>query len=282
MRTEKLKNKIIKALLLLSLSLALLAATFGPVPRSSQAGPPRRSVRVLFVGNSYTAYNDLPWVTKQLALSIPGAKPLEVASVALMGATLKEHWEDGFALKRIREEGPWDYVILQGQSQRPLADPEEMKEYARLFDREIKAAGARTVLLVTWARREHPEQQAAITDVYAGLARELGARLAPVGPAWQAALAASPGLTLHRDDADNHPTAAGTYLSACVIYATLYGKSPEGATGEITDEGMGRHRFDLSGPALREIKGEPFKLAGDEALLLQRTAWDEVRRAGGW
>ncbi len=124
-------NKIIKAFLLLSLCFVLHAVANCPALRSSQAGPPRRSVRVLFVGNSYTAYNDLPWVTKQLALSVPGTKPLEVASVALMGATLKEHWEDGFALRRIREGGPWDYVVLQGQSRMPLTNPEEMNEYAR-------------------------------------------------------------------------------------------------------------------------------------------------------
>lgn len=249
-----------------------------PTYRAPDRNAPR-SIRVLFVGNSYTLYNDLPWVTSVLSFSAPGARPLEVSSVAMMGATLKEHWEDGFALKRI-SEGPWDYVVLQGQSQRPMTDPEEIRKYARLFDREIKAAGAKTVLFATWARRDRPEQQPVIDEVYGGLARELGAELAPVGAAWQSALAARPDLILYRDDADNHPTAAGTYLTACVIFSTIYGRSPEGLTREITDKGMRRHRFDPPPRVLKEIKGEPFELPEGDALALQRAAWDALRAAG--
>src|SRR5690348_15112775 len=97
--------------------------------KTTRAGDSRHTLRVLFVGNSYTIYNDLPWVTSQLSLSSDVDRPLEVKSISLMGATLKEHWDDGFALKAIRDDGPWDYVVLQGQSLMPLADPEELREY---------------------------------------------------------------------------------------------------------------------------------------------------------
>jgi len=241
--------------------------------RRPAAATLRPSLRVLFVGNSYTLYNDLPWVTEQLALSDPGAKPIQAESVAMMGATLKEHWNDGFALKRIREGGPWDFVVLQEQSQRPLADPVEMSKYASLFDHEIDLAGAKTVLLATWSPRGHPEKQAAITDVYARLARELDAKLAPVGPAWQSALASEPSLTLYRNDADSHPTSAGTYLAACVLYSTLYGRSPAGLTREVK-------RPDAD-PITARVEEEPFALSEAESSLLQRVAWDAARSADG-
>src|SRR3954465_6291413 len=115
----------------------LSSQSCAPTSKTTRAVDSRHTLRVLFVGNSYTIYNDLPWVTSQLSLSSGTDRPLEVKSVSLMGATLKEHWDDGFALKAIRDDGPWDYVVLQGQSLRPLIDPEELRESVRLFDKEI-------------------------------------------------------------------------------------------------------------------------------------------------
>src|SRR5437763_14255084 len=118
MRTSILRRTCITALCFLTLFMSQDSALRRPA-----AATLRPSLRVLFVGNSYTLYNDLPWVTEQLALSDPGAKPIHAESVAMMGASLKEHWDDGFALKKIRDDGPWDYVVLQEQSHKPLNDP---------------------------------------------------------------------------------------------------------------------------------------------------------------
>jgi len=49
----------------------------------------------------------------------------------------------------------------------------------------------------------------------------------PVGLAFARALSLRPELTLVIDD-NKHPTLAGTYLAACVFYAALNGRSPEG------------------------------------------------------
>jgi hypothetical protein len=57
--------------------------------------------------------------------------------------------------------------------------------------------------------------QDALDSAYTSLARELGALLAPVGPAWQRALVDSPQLRLYQKD-DSHPAPLGTYLAACV------------------------------------------------------------------
>jgi len=48
-----------------------------------------------------------------------------------------------------------------------------------------------------------------------------------------------------------HPSLEGTYLAACVFYAALYGKSPEG-------------------------NGYVARLNADTAGKLQKTAWDSV------
>jgi hypothetical protein len=224
----------------------------------TQARPAPARQRILFIGNSYTYVNDLPAVLQQLAnASAPGS--LEARMVVEGGATLQQHWEKGDALKAIREGG-WTWVVLQEQSTlgpSPIVDgviqvndPENFTAYARRFDAEIRKAGAKTVLFLTWARRDAPANQAKLTEAYSRAAQEVGAMLAPVGPAWQNALHDSRLPLLHQPDG-SHPTAAGTYLAACVVYATLFGRTPEGLP--------------------------PVNVDPEQARLLQRVAWSSVR-----
>ncbi len=107
----------------------------------------------------------------------------------------------------------------------PLRRRDAMVKYGRKFDAEIKKQRAKTILYETWALQNKPEQQTAISKAYEGLSKELNAQLAPVGSAWQTALRSDKNLVLHDKD-QKHPNATGTYLAACVFYATIYGKSP--------------------------------------------------------
>lgn len=51
--------------------------------------------------------------------------------------------------------------------------------------------------------------------------------VAPVGAAWQTAVAQKAFPALWQDDG-SHPTVQGTYLAACVFYATIFRQSPMG------------------------------------------------------
>ena len=71
-----------------------------------------------------------------------------------------------------------------------------------------------------------------------GLAKQFKVEAAPAGLAWESALSNDKSLALHSQD-KKHPSKTGTFLAACVFYATIYGKSPEGLPGRIgglTDE----------------------------------------------
>ena len=104
--------------------------------------------------------------------------------------------------------GGYDRVVLQEQSTLPVKSPARMHESVRLFDEQIRAAGARTVLYMTWARRHAPETQAAITDAYLAIGRELGADVIPAGLAWEHFLRDHDRPALHDRDG-SHPTVAG-------------------------------------------------------------------------
>src|SRR2546430_3222336 len=68
--------------------------------------------------------------------------------------------------------------------------------------------------------------QSAIDDGYLAIAAEEQAAVAPVGVAWSSLLS-QPHPALWQDDG-SHPMSAGTYLAACVFYATIYHQSPRG------------------------------------------------------
>ena len=199
-----------------------------PAPPAPPLVPP---TRVLFIGNSFTFYNGGVDAVLQ-ALARAKGENLECSASVSGGKTLEWHWEEGDARAAIARGG-WDYVVLQEHSMRPLTDGPAMLKYAKLFDAEVKSAGAKTVLFLTWARFNQPENQRGITRAYDSVAKELNARVARVGPAWERVLEQRPDLELHTDDRI-HPTPAGTYLAACVFYATITGDSPEGLPATVT------------------------------------------------
>jgi hypothetical protein len=207
--------------------------------------------KALFVGNSFTARNDLPGLIAKLAAA--RGKALEHRLISAGGASLRQHWNAGEAQKAIRS-GQYDCVVLQEQSTLPVKNAGRMHENIRLFDGAVKAAGGTTVLYMTWARRDAPESQRAIADAYAGVGGELGATVVPVGLAWQRFLRRHDRPALHDRD-QSHPTPAGSYLAACVFLAVLFRESPVGVDAGVAG------------------------LSEQDLALLQEAAWQECRPA---
>src|SRR5262245_37752965 len=207
------------------------------------------ALKVLFIGNSFTARNDLPGLIARLAEA--RGKALEHRLISAGGASLRTHWNAGEAQQVIRD-GRYDFVVLQEQSTLPVKNAKRMHENVRLFDEAITAAGAKTVLYMTWARQDAPESQQAIAYAYAGIGRELGATVAPVGLAWQRFLRRHDRPALHDKDR-SHPTPAGSYLAACVFLAVLFRESPIGVDAEVAG------------------------LSERDLALLQKAAWQECK-----
>ena len=65
--------------------------------------------------------------------------------------------------------------------------------------------------------------QEQLNAAYGGIAKELGLLVAPVGRAWQK----DPSPDLWQADG-SHPSEMGSYLTACILYATIFRESPEG------------------------------------------------------
>lgn len=190
-----------------------------------QAPDDPRHTDVLFIGNSLTYFNDLPAVVAGLSQRAGDARPIRAAFSGSGGLTLEQHWERGDALEAIYAQS-WDYVVLQEQSGRPLQAPEKTEEFIRRFDAAIRESGARAVLFMPWTHETSARMQGTVAERFRRWAGTT-ILLAPVGSAWASARTARPGLDLY-DDGGNHPTLAGTYLAAAVLYAAITGRNPEG------------------------------------------------------
>ena len=215
--------RLLTALLVILLTVPALAA---PVAEGGQAEAPDK---LLFVGNSFTYFNNSlhGHLRKLLLADDPSTQDTHfIKAMTISGEELASH-EGG--LRQMLELYSWDVVVLQGHSLEAV-EPERrpgLQSAAAKLAGMVRESGARPVIFMTWAYSDRPEMTPVLRSVYTALGAELGVMVVPVGLAFADALEAIPGVVLHHPD-KVHPSLEGTYLAACVFFAALYGKSPEG------------------------------------------------------
>lgn len=208
------------------------------------------SIRVLFIGNSFTYYNKMPRMFRRIAEE--NRLPVAVASITKGGERLKGHLQNQRLLDTLRRGG-WDYVVIQEQSTDPAMSTEFVAEkvypYAHRLDSVVKAGspGARTIYYMTWGhkdgfREKTPEyptintydgMQRRLVTSYIEMAYQNGGLCAPVGLAWQSVRSERPDINLYAKD-NYHPSKEGSYLAANTIFATIF----SGRTAVAYDAGL--------------------------------------------
>lgn len=244
-----------------------VVAAQSPVVTQPPVDSPKR---VLFVGNSYMYYNDSlhNHVRRMVYAADPAAeKAIKYKSATIGGAPLAQQDVKGLLVPgRLGIKQPFDVVILQGNSAAALTDAgrKSFREKVIEFNAEITKSGAKTALYMTHAyvkpnKKASPDMIRKVEDLYVSVGNEVGAYVIPVGLAFEEAYRERPDLQLQQSYDGSHPTLIGTYLAACVVYASLYGKSPVG------------NPYDYFG-----------KVDKESAEFLQRVADKTVRKFYGW
>ena len=214
------------------------------------SGADTRPLRVLFVGNSLTAVNDLPAYVAALA-NARGRK-LEHLTIAPGGYSLEDHWNAGLARDALRN-GSWDVAAFQ-QGPSALRESEaDLKVWATRFADEARAAGTTPALLTVWPESYRKASLVTVIASYRRSARAAGAMLIPAGSGWRSAWSCNHELPLYGSDGF-HPSRLGTYLAALVVYGRLFAASPIGLPRDL-------RRF-----------GVPFTTAPRTARLVQAAA----------
>jgi hypothetical protein len=195
-----------------------------------RAQEPKNELRILFIGNSFTFTNDLPAIVEALAQASK-QKRLIYQAVVFPSLGLKEQWQRGDAQKAIASS-KWDVVVLQ-QGPSTLEESRRLLlEYTRLFDKEIRASGAKTALYMVWPSEARISDFDRVVESYKLAADEVKAILFPVGQAWREALGRDASIGLYSEDRF-HPSVAGSYLASLVIYEKLFGKSSVGLPASL-------------------------------------------------
>ena len=201
---------------------------------------------VLFLGNSYTGVNNLPLLTYNLAFSL--GDTINYDSNAPGGYTYEGHSTNTTSLTKIAQ-GNWDFVVLQEQSQKPSFPPSqvdtEVYPYAQILVDSIKSgsACAEPLFYMTWGRKNgdagncaaypplctYDGMQERLRESYMEMSIDNECSVSPVGAAWKYIRDNYPTIELYSAD-ESHPSINGSYLAACVHYASMFRESPVGAS----------------------------------------------------
>ena len=193
-------------------------------------------MKILFIGNSYTYFNDMPTLFSRLCGC--NGKQAQVFSVTKGGRKLHENLDSADQttreLEAVVQQNPMDVVILQEHSVLPITDFDRFS--ANIKSLMEKIGPARYVLYQTWARKagaeflqEHkltPRTMAVkLQEAYAKVADTVGADRAPVGQCFLEISESHPEIDLYDPDL-THPSYAGSCLSAMTHYRTIFGEIP--------------------------------------------------------
>jgi hypothetical protein len=202
-------------------------------------------LRVLFIGNSFTYANDMPAMFEGIALHRQPNKKIQVSSATEGGYALWQHAGDDNTKNALMRAGPWDFVVLQDQSEMPLKESSSkvMDQWCVWFDKWIRSYHARPVLLMTWCDLNKPEDQVAISKVYRDIGVKLNAMVIPAGELMLEVTQKEPEIPLYDDDG-HHPGQNGSYLVACLLCNMLMHAQSE-SVGTMPD-----HAFEVTKAAV--------------------------------
>jgi len=211
------------------------------------------SLKVLWIGNSYTYVNDVPATVGRLAEA--AGEELVFDSHTEGGWTWELHSTSQETLNKIKSK-KWDVVILQEFSVRPAYDTDRVCRntvtYLDILADKIRENNPDTIIqfYLTWGRPfgydkdcpsypqlcNYHDMQDALTESYTNFAcMKKPARVAPVGEAFRL-IRQSQGQDMFHSlyntngVSDHHASERGSYLSALVHFISLFERGVVGNT----------------------------------------------------
>ena len=192
---------------------------------------------ILLIGSSYFGYNNLPELFENLTNS--AGKEVYIDQRIPGGLYLSDHANSSSTESKIKEQ-KWDYVVMQGVG-RITAYPDIYTDHpvypslVTLRDKiSANCKSTKMVFCLPWAYEDGMTWLEGWTDTYKDMQKKIyentlqysddvGFIIAPVGWDWNTVLKEKnyPLHYLHVSDW-NHSSLKGSYLMACVIYATIY------------------------------------------------------------
>ena len=195
---------------------------------------------ILFIGNSYTYYNDMPALF--LALARTNGKVCDVKSITKGGRKLYQNLSEGDEMAQEIAALPtkaekYDACVLQENSTYAIGHNELFQDGVKGHIELLSPIVSRFYLYETWSRKAGSptleengwtieSMTSGIASAYREAGRVYGAETVPVGEIFYACVQKHPEIELYHPD-KSHPSYAGSALSAIAHYRAIFGELPK-------------------------------------------------------
>ena len=195
--------------------------------------------RILFIGNSYTYYNEMPFeIFKKMAESV--GLDIDVSAVTKGGESLVGHSTEGHEtydkINLLFENEKFDYVILQEQSDTPAVNREKYFTGLEHFVSVARRNGAEPIIYGTWPKKEgHPNLEKfgvdrktmakMLDEAFAAAGEKFGIQVSYTSPCFDAIEKSEELVDLYNADR-SHPSYAGSFTAALCLLNTVLDVDP--------------------------------------------------------
>lgn len=251
---------------------------------------PAKKYTVLFCGNSFTYFYDLPHIFMNYAAAI--GYDFEAVSHTRGGAELTEladaDAETGRDIDATLKSRPFDYVVMQEMSTKPAESPEGFFDGVTGLYEKIKKNGASPVMYATWGREDghetlagygwtHESMMWKLAASYHAAADAIGASVADVGIAFNYVYRNHPDLLPFIHDGSSHPSEAGSCLAAMTILARITGRDPRDIPDDYAARGADSAHVGFAFEGFAKEEFAILREAAYYAVFAEHTIPDEYR-----
>ena len=175
-------------------------------------------IKVLFVGNSFTFYYNLPQVVEAMS-EFSESTQIEARHSLVSGSTLLDHLNQDKGTKTIEilNTQSFDYVVINHHSLAALDRADTFFQTSKKMVDLIRSKNASPIFMMTWGYKSNPLMIDSISKAYNAMGSQLDVDIVPCGLLFSEARKLRPDLTLFDDD-DKHPSKNATYLNGLAFY----------------------------------------------------------------
>ena len=222
-----------------------------PLLKSPKVDNPKS---VLFIGNSFFYYNN--GVHKPVLGMVKANESLgeghRFRNITINSSSLEWHDVESYVTNekigsfsitssnkyKSYEPEKYELAVMMDCSQCPIHEDRKdlFNFYVDKHSKTLRANGVEPSLLMTWAYKDVPEMIDGLSSAYISAGNRNKVMVFPAGLAFKLAQDEIPEIDLYTPD-KRHPSKAGTYLMAAVIYSSIYNVSP---IGNSYDYGLGQ------------------------------------------
>lgn len=198
----------------------------------------KKAYSVLFIGNSYTYYNDMPTAIFK-EFMIAAGYDAEVEAITKGSHTLSRFADpsDEYGKKvyeALSNIGKYDFVVLQEQSIRPIGEEaDRFYNAVRELAGRIRKTGATPILYSTWGRKAgsptletygwtNRSMALELAESYNKIGGELNIQVAHAGLSFLYVTDGQDSIELYDPDR-SHPSYEGSYLAAATVFCKIFG-----------------------------------------------------------